>query len=394
MHFQGIMDNDDSIRIALFLRDPGTAMPLKNLLKSNGFLVEMEAEVKGGTSFLKTFSPADFTRLRAVVLDLVGQADPQGFAREVCARCPADAVVVALGSENDISFYRRLRTVGVSEYFVSPVPAEELLQSLRTLLRLDSAVQRRGGRMVVVYGVHGGVGAGLLTAGLGAWLSQKHGRDTVVLDADMASPSVGSYLSCDQSGNLKGLLEAGERLDRELVRQAVLSPMSGLALLDGWEPLGEHYSFTEQGVSSLSDLLGGEYRYQVWRCNGASPLRSCLMGAADVALVVMSGSLASAKAGQTVLRWMAERNRKARIITLYNNTSPRQTIPQTSLEGVLGRKMDYTLPYLRRLSDDLLNGVTFTSSSHCLHETLEKLSADLLGMGATGKTSWWKRLAR
>ena len=362
------MDNDDSIRIALFLRDPGTAMPLKNLLKSNGFLVEMEAEVKGGTSFLKTFSPADFTRLRAVVLDLVGQADPQGFAREVCARCPADAVVVALGSENDISFYRRLRTVGVSEYFVSPVPAEELLQSLRTLLRL--------------------------TAGLGAWLSQKHGRDTVVLDADMASPSVGSYLSCDQSGNLKVLLEAGERLDRELVRQAVLSPMSGLALLDGWEPLGEHYSFTEQGVSSLSDLLGGEYRYQVWRCNGASPLRSCLMGAADVALVVMSGSLASAKAGQTVLRWMAERNRKARIITLYNNTSPRQTIPQTSLEGVLGRKMDYTLPYLRRLSDDLLNGVTFTSSSHCLHETLEKLSADLLGMGATGKTSWWKRLAR
>lgn len=73
MHFQGIMDNDDSIRIALFLRDPGTAMPLKNLLKSNGFLVEMEAEVKGGTSFLKTFSPADFTRLRAVVLDLVGR---------------------------------------------------------------------------------------------------------------------------------------------------------------------------------------------------------------------------------------------------------------------------------------------------------------------------------
>lgn len=50
----------------------------------------------------------------------------------------------------------------------------------------------------------------------------------------MASPSVGSYLSCDQSGNLKVLLEAGERLDRELVRQAVLSPMSGLALLDGW----------------------------------------------------------------------------------------------------------------------------------------------------------------
>ena len=56
--------------------------------------------------------------------------------------------------------------------------------------------------------------------------------------------------------------------------------------------------------------------------------------------------------------------------------------------------MDYTLPYMRRLSDDLLNGIAFTSTSHCLHGALEKLSADLLGMGATGKTSWWKRLAR
>lgn len=394
MHFKGILDSNMDIRTALFLKDQSALTPMKGMFEQHGFNVVQEVATQGGSNFLHKANVSDFDSLQAVVLDLAGQEDPVEFAREICARCPANAEVIAIGTQNDLNFYRRLRAVGVSDYFVVPVPTDELVHCMLTLLHIESGDKGHDGRMIVVDGAHGGVGAGLLTAGLGMLLSQQHGRKTVVLDGDMVSPSVGTYLGCDKPGNLKVLLGAEERLDTTLVRQAVLNPLPQLSLLDGWEGLGTAQAGDVDQVTTLRSLLGAEFRYQIWRSTGSGSLRAPLLESADVVLVAVSGTLACARAAQATLKWLNEYNRTARVITVYNNVSPSPMIPLASIEGVLGCRIDYEIPFHKKLGDDLLQGTSFATAGHSLNKDFTRICNDLLGVSCGSCDSWWKRIVK
>ena len=103
------------------------------------------------------------------------------------------------------------------------------------------------------------------------------------------------------------------------------------------------------------------------------------MGAADLAVVITSGTLPCVKATQAALRHLSEANPSARIICVFNQVSPAQCFTAQNIERSLGIEISHAIPYLKRLGGDLLAGTPFTKRSHALHKPLARLSKDIMG---------------
>ncbi len=387
--------NDNAVSSGIFVYDQKQLDALKIVMEKNNFKVNAEVITSAGSSAIAKINSFDMTTLKAVIIDLKDQDDPFRFVKDITGRLSRDAVIFAIGSNSDVTFFRQLRGYGVSDYFLDPAPAEELVGSLKKIFKMDTRGKGHLGTMISVYGVAGGVGASLLTAALGTILSQKHGRASILVDTNMYAPSVGAYLGSEKAGNLKNLLDAGNRMDSALVSQAVSNIIPNLGLLDSWQSLdstSSPYKFTGDDVDLVVNHLGNIYRYQIWKANGLNVLRVPALSNSDIIILVLNGTLPSARATQHTLKYLEESGNSARIITVYNNVSPNQAITPKYLEDAIGRAIDYEIPYEKKLSDDMLKNVSFASESHSLYSSISAISNDLLGIRATEEKKGFMRL--
>jgi pilus assembly protein CpaE len=379
MHFKELStEAGGRVNTGLFLTDPEFMKKIRPLFESGGLGVSVARQIDG-TESIDRISTSELNGLGVAVFDLANNQEPIGAAREAVDRCRSDTAVVVLGRINDVSFYRDLKSVGVSEYFTHPVQADELVTSVRRLAGLMGGDRKRRGLMVAVHGVHGGLGAGLLTAGMGAFMSDLYGRETVLVDSDLAAPSVGGYLGVDVPANLQILLEAGERLDWVLIRQALQSPLERLGLLAGQVPIGARTVFDDAALARLGRILEDRYRYQIWRSQAGCGHRGAVLGAADLVILLMGGSFPCVRVGQLTLAWLAEHNPSARVVVVYNQVSPAPSFQAANLSKFLGLEISHVIHYSKRLGEQLVAGLPFTRKNHCLHKSLSMVTRDIMG---------------
>ncbi|MDR1046030.1 MAG: hypothetical protein LBP33_13130 [Candidatus Adiutrix sp.] len=383
-------EQETEISVGFFMRDTELAQALRPLLETSGISPGIMAEMKGDGFSMPKVPAAEMLRLSAVLIDVSRQANPVAVLTELRERCVGGTVIVALGGENSLNFYRQMRAAGAHEYFAHPVPADELAQALQQLLKPETGAARFRGRIVAVCGTHGGVGSGLFSAGIGAAISQSYGRRSIVVDADFSTPAVGLYLGVDQPGSLGILLEESDRLDKVLLDQVIQQPQEMLDLLDDYDDLDVIRRYSAEEADSLIGMLSDQYRYQIWRCSGDSRiLTASVLRRANVVILMVAGNLASARAAQNTLRWLADNNKGARVIPVCNSPSPHPPIPASTLEEALERPMAYVVPYQRALGEAVLRNVPGHSPAHCLHKYFMQISRDILGVRQGGKL--WKR---
>ena len=66
-----------------------------------------------------------------LIVDISGSEDPNAGIRSLLALCEPATRVIALGTVNDISYYRRLLALGVSDYVVKPFRRSRSIKDAR-----------------------------------------------------------------------------------------------------------------------------------------------------------------------------------------------------------------------------------------------------------------------
>jgi pilus assembly protein CpaE len=393
MFFKGLSDDNAArLKAGLFLTDENLFNQTRPLFERSGLSVE-GLNNAGGLSWDKI--PADqLSSLAVAVFDLRDQENLLAKARELVDRCNSEAVVVVLGRPNDLEIYRSLKSFGVADYFSPPIMADDLAASVLSLTGLAEKKERVAGRLIAVFGVRGGLGSGLITAGLAATLAEEHGRSVAAVDSVLSAPTVDGYLGVNAPGNLEVLLAAGERLDKVLLNQAIQKPLNNLALLSGFLPPGQSPKAGPDVLSRLTSLLSDQCRYQIWRGQSGSPLEAQLLSLSQVIVVLTSGSIPCVRGARNVYRWILDHNKSARVIMVYNQVSPEQAFPPAQLAKSLGVDFQMVIPYLKNLSADLVNEVPFTDKKHAFHKRLTALTRLVLGRSEVAETSGWSRLWR
>ena len=99
-----------------------------------------------------------------LLVDFADETDPDAALGDLVKRCGPQTRVIAIGTINDVTLFRRLAARGVADYLVKPVSSEVLCDALRRAIaqRDRDAERKRRARIHAVIGARGGVGASTL----------------------------------------------------------------------------------------------------------------------------------------------------------------------------------------------------------------------------------------
>ena len=181
-----------------------------------------------GTCALQPSEPLPEDRLagvRVIVLE-VDPREPASLARleRVRTVAPTLPVIVAL-AQTDTRVVRALLRRGVNDVVDLPMDPAELFDRIVDCAA-NSAVAEplQLAPQITVMRASGGAGATTLLTHLGAALAAAEGgpRSVCLIDLDMQSGEVANYLGVQPISTVGDLLEAGDRLDADMLRDAAV----------------------------------------------------------------------------------------------------------------------------------------------------------------------------
>lgn len=195
-----------------------------------------------------------------LIVDISGSEDPNAGARSLLALCDTATRVIAIGTVNDIDYYRRLAELGVSDYLVKPVDHDTLIKALdsgarpRPVLRAveDEDAERN---VVSVVGVRGGVGATTLAVNLAWIVGHEMQHNCAIVDLDLQFGTVGLQLDLEPSHGLREALENPDRIDALFIASAMANEGENLFVLSAEEPFDESVAFAADACGKLIEAL-------------------------------------------------------------------------------------------------------------------------------------------
>ena len=199
-----------------------------------------------------------------LVVDVSGVNDPIIMISRLAEVCDPRTEVVVVGERNDIVLYRELKDSGVAEYFFKPLVSSVLVRSLGDAA--SGEVNRRSartGKLILVLGVHGGVGTTTVAVQTAWHLAEARERRVLLLDLNLQTGDAALQLDTAPSHALREAFEHPERIDDLFLERGVAKVTPRLGLLAALEPLTEHIMPAEEAALQLLAELLRRYRYVI-----------------------------------------------------------------------------------------------------------------------------------
>jgi len=175
---------------------------------------------------------------------------------------PAIVATTAAATLDDV---RRLMRLGVVDVIPQPVQRSDVLAALEAAAKVRRAlapVPAPKGRLVSVLKGGGGVGATTVAVQTGCCLAQtlqKKGSEACLLDLDVQGGTVALYLDLNDRVGLADLVDAGERLDADLLLGAMTRHSSGLSVVAAPRDVMPLESFTPDFIRRLTQALRSRF---------------------------------------------------------------------------------------------------------------------------------------
>jgi len=174
---------------------------------------------------------------KAIILDV--QPDDEASMRRLAGVRAANPslLVVAAVRDAEVPLVRALLKSGINDVVALPLQAVELsaiLDDLRGRIAATGAKDVRTGKLVSIIKSVGGVGATTIAtqaASLHAQSTRKEGGEVCLFDFDVQFGNAGTFLGISSTLTLADLLQAGNRVDRELLRTVTVETATGLRVV-------------------------------------------------------------------------------------------------------------------------------------------------------------------
>ena len=334
-----------TLRVMLVL-EPSTAALLNTDKLS---LPGTEVRLHSGTlaSFIATPQALRWTDM------LIAQIDPgnpreydefERLARDHAERMPVVAAVRSLS----VPLTRRILRSDAVDVLPIPFTQEELQQAIETG-RASQSVTRtgerpRGGKTVAFLGALGGLGTtALATQGGIIWAETK---SVCLIDLDVQFGNAALYLDLKPQLTLADLIDAGDRLDPDLLRSVAVKHISGLSVIACPADMMPLDSLTPDFVAKLIDLATQCFDIVLIDLPGAWVSWSLtVLERADVACIVSTLSVPGIHQARRQLEIMDANGLGDRVRMVINRVlNPMfRPVDLTEAEGVLRHKVDYPI---------------------------------------------------
>ncbi|MEU1268179.1 AAA family ATPase [Streptomyces sp. NPDC005799] len=276
-----------------------------------------------------------------VVHERIGPVPALELIREVALRFPAVGVILVT-SDASPGLFQAAMDYGARGLVALPLSYEELASRVQAVAQWSVGVRRHlgaggdvftgvGGTVVTVSGAKGGVGATLTAIQL-ALAAQASGRSTALVDMDLQTGDVASYLDVQFRRSVVDLAAITDISPRVLA-DAVYRHDTGIALLlaPGEGERGEEV--TDRGARQIVSALRSRYEVVVIDCGAQlSGAGAAAVEMADMALLVTTPDVIAVRGAKRAVRmWDRLQIRKAEETTVVVNRHSRATEIQPQL---------------------------------------------------------------
>lgn len=264
------------------------------------------------------------------------------------AHCNEGTAAIVIGPVNDVNLYRKLTSMGVSDYLVRPVPIETLSEVIAgTLIEQMGAA---GSRLIGVVGAKGGVGTTSLTQALVLGLSQNMGQKTFLLDAAGGWSSLSVGLGFEPIAKISEATRVAGNNDMDSLNRLLVQPNDKLSVLaSGSDPMLEPMVEPSE-YEVLLDLLMTSYPVVVVDLSAARPgLKKAVIARAHELLLVSTPTLPSLRAARTLMQEIKNLHGGALhgldLVINMQGLAPGKEVPKSDIKAALDREPSVVVPY-------------------------------------------------
>ncbi|MCJ9700914.1 pilus assembly protein CpaE [Bradyrhizobium sp. SHOUNA76] len=376
-------------RIIGFVNDELSAAALRKGLEGANLSIR-RGTIRNAIRMLETD-----TDLFALVVDISGIDDPFTELERLAGVCPPDVRVAVIGDNREITFYRELLELGLTEYLPRPLTRDMVLDKLRPKLLGDVAANQidRGGHVVSICGAQGGAGATSIAINLALQLAETTKAKVALLDLHLQGGEAAVMLGVRPGPGLRIALENPTRADTLFLERAAIEVNERVCLVSADEDLDAQLEITEAGVRHVLGLLRQRFNYIVVDVPVPFPPSIYPVIALSRHVMVLLESevtgLRNAHALRTAVINIAG---KDRVFTLLNRAGRPGGLPRAAVVKALGAEPDIVVPDLGKGMTEALNlGIPALKHVRKLRRHLAPIVREISGVAAE-RTGWWRRV--
>ncbi|CAL9436650.1 AAA family ATPase [Streptomyces sp. enrichment culture] len=276
-----------------------------------------------------------------VVHERIGPVPALELIREVALRFPAVGVILVT-SDASPGLFQAAMDYGARGLVALPLGYEELASRVQAVAQWSTGVRRHlgtgvdvftgaGGRVVTVSGAKGGVGATLTAVQL-ALAAQASGRSTALVDMDLQTGDIASYLDVQFRRSVVDLAGITD-LSPRVLADAVFRHDTGVALLLAPAEGERGEDVTDRAARQIVSALRSRYEIVVIDCGAQlGGAGAAAVEMADTALLVTTPDVIAVRGAKRAVRmWDRLQIRKAEETTVVVNRHTRSTEIQPAL---------------------------------------------------------------
>jgi pilus assembly protein CpaE len=303
--------------------------------------------------------------------------------------------VMALGTVNDVNYFRRIMRTGARDYLMKPIDADELGAVFVRLEQPGDGVSPKG-RVVGMVGARGGVGVTTLAINSAFIMAEKLSRRTALVDMDIYAGNIALALDIEPTRGLREALDDPERVDETFLQNAMAKFGKSLHVLATEEAFDDTVRLTDDKVLMLADTIRNNFDMAIMDLPRHFIMREpALFSRFDDVVIVSELTLQSLRDVNRLMKLMAARNRQAKVHVIANQVTAKPDVTVKEFEGGMEGKLRCVFAHDPKvMTKSTLKGQPLVASDpkHKLVADLHKLCIELAGVPEEVKTRFsWRR---
>jgi pilus assembly protein CpaE len=293
------------------------------------------------------------TTPEVVLVDLSGESQPINAIMDLADVVEPGTVVLAIGESRDVGFYRAVtKGMGVREYLPKPLSRQSLEQHFLKWMKPGPVIAGtpRGGRLISLAGVRGGVGTTSVAANLAWVIGSEMRRHTVLLDADLTMGTAALTLNVKATSGLRTALESPERVDQLLIERSAQPAGERLHVLAAAEPMDSTTEYGAGGAMMLCQALRQRYNFVIADAGARQlPFARDLQLLAEQRVIIVDPTLLAVRNFEKISQMMHGAGQLRKPTVVLNFADRAGGLSQTRMEQMLGLRFDAIIPDLARV---------------------------------------------
>ena len=282
------------------------------------------------------------------IVDIRGDASAAIPNIERLRGAAANAGIFAIAESNDPNLILQAMRAGANEFFTFPPDEESFYGAIRrTAARRETALGARpAATTLVFFGAKGGAGTTTIAVNCAVELARLSKRATVIVDLKPGLGEVGLFLGIRPRFSILDAIDNLHRLDREFLKELVVTHKSGLEILAGSDQFDRPGAPDGGAIEELFRLLTRQHEYIV--VDAGSQINSCsaaALYAADQMFLVANPDVPSVRNAQRLLDRVRQLGACGeRVRFLLNRAAEPYPIPLKQIENAVGHPIYHTFP--------------------------------------------------